>query len=186
MSTAIQSMTAEELLRLPDDNMRHELVKGELRTMAPSGGEHGITTIRVTLPVARYVEEKGLGVVFGAETGFILSRNPDTVRAPDLAFIATEKLPATGIPRRGYWPGAPDLAVEVLSPDDSACEVEEKVADYFEAGTRMVWVVNPRRRTVTVYRSPQTSTILSATDELDGQEVVPGFRCRIADIFISA
>ncbi len=186
MSIASRSMTAQDLWHMPKDGMRHELVRGELRTMTPSSGGHGISVIKITLPLAQYVENQALGLTFGAETGFILSRNPDTVRAPDLAFVSHAKVPATGIPSSGYWPGAPDLAVEVVSPGEALDEVEAKVEDWINAGTRLVWVVNPRRRTVTVYRTTKSSTILTEQDELDGQDVIPGFRCPVRQLFYSA
>jgi Uma2 family endonuclease len=185
MSTAARLVTAEELQRLPANHQRQELVKGELRTMPPSGGEHGATVMEVSVPLATHVKQHGLGLTFGAETGFLLARDPDTVRAPDLAFVSRARIPSSGVPPSGFWPGAPDLAVEVLSPNDTAVEVEDKVSEWLEAGTRMVWVVNPRRRTVTVYRTPRGGTILGADDELDGQEVVPGFRCRVASLFLT-
>jgi Uma2 family endonuclease len=175
-------MTADELLTYPHDNQRLELIKGELRTMAPAGGEHGALTINVTLPVGAYVRANGLGVVFGAETGFILARDPDTVRAPDLAFVRQERIPPTGVPR-GFFPGAPDLAVEVVSPSDIFTEVEDKVQEWVEAGCRLVWVINPRRRRVTAYRSLTDIVVLTVADALDGHDVLPGFRCPVADLF---
>ena len=183
MSSVSQLMTADELERLPDDGMRHELVRGELRTMPPAGFDHGVRIVKLTVPLARHVEHQGLGLVAGAETGFVLARNPDTVRAPDIAFVRQERIPAGGNPR-GFWDGAPDLAVEVVSPSDTFSEVEEKVDDWLAAGTRMVWVVNPRRRTVTVYRSRTAIAILTPNDVLDGQDVVPGFACHVADMFV--
>jgi Uma2 family endonuclease len=175
-------MTAEQLLEMPKDGSRHELVQGELKTMPPSGGEHGFVGMNLAAPLARHVRAQQLGVVLGAETGFILSRKPDTVRAPDIAFVRKERIPATGIPK-AFWPGAPDLAVEVMSPGDTVMEVDEKVQQWLEAGTGLVWVVNPRRWTVTVYRSLANVTILSVKDELDGQDTIPGFCCRVGEIF---
>jgi Uma2 family endonuclease len=176
-------MTANEFEKMPDDGMRHELVKGELRTMPPRGGEHGITVVRLTAPLYQHVEAHRLGFVFGAESGFLIRRDPDTVRAPDIAFVHRDRLPATGI-ARAFWPNAPDLAVEVMSPGDTVFEVDEKVHDWLGAGTAMVWVVNPRQRTVTVYRPGSNPTILTAGDTLDGQDVIPGFRQRVADVFV--
>jgi Uma2 family endonuclease len=182
MRTATRLMTADELWRLPDDHMVHELVRGELRTMAPSGSEHGFLGMRLGARLMMYVESRKLGCVFNSDTGFVLGRDPDTVRAPDTAFVSQARIPAGGLPVK-YFPGAPDLAVEVISPSDTLEEVEEKVADYLAAGTRLVWVVNPRRKTVTVYRSPEAAQILRGDDELDGGDVVPGFRCAVAEVF---
>ncbi len=118
MSTTAQKLTADDLWNLSRNGVRHELVQGELRTMPPSGGEHGVTVVNLTLPLGGHVKAGQLGLVFGAETGFLLARNPDTVRAPDIAFVRRERIPATGIPR-AYWPGAPYLAVEIVSPGDT-------------------------------------------------------------------
>src|SRR5689334_4866978 len=108
MSTTERLITAEELLRLPDDGMRHELIAGELRTMAPSGGQHGWLTMQFSGPLYQYVVTHGLGRVFTAETGFLLRTQPDTVRAPDVAFVRQERVEQVG-EVAGYWPGAPDL-----------------------------------------------------------------------------
>jgi Uma2 family endonuclease len=175
-------MTADELLRMPDDHMRHELVEGELRTMAPAGGEHGIIAGKLFGRILRYVEERGVGFAPIAETGFKIASKPDTVLAPDACFVSWERVPASGIPK-GYWPGAPDLAAEVISPDDSYREVEEKVLRWLQAGTRLVWVVNPRNRTVTVHRPGAPSERLQVADTLTGEDVLPGFACPVADLF---
>ena len=115
MSTTHTLVTADELFMMPDDGFRYELVKGELRRMPPAGSEHGAIGINIALVVAQFVKAHDLGVVFGADTGFKIASNPDTVRAPDLAFVRRERIPAGGVPRE-FWPGAPDLAVEVISP----------------------------------------------------------------------
>ena len=183
MSTTTQLMTAEELLKLRRGRLRYELVEGELVTMSPSGSEHGALVVNLTVLLAQHVKANKLGIVFGAETGFKVAENPDTVLAPDVAFISLENVPESGIPKK-YWPGAPDLAVEVLSPGDTAREVEAKVGQWLAAGARLVWAVNPKRKSVTVHRGPKDSVTLSETDELDGGDVVPGFRCRVSEIFV--
>ena len=182
MTTTGQKVTAEELLRMPDDGFRYELVRGELRKMAPAGSEHGYLAVRVTGPLWLHVETHKLGRVYAAETGFQLASDPDTVRAPDAAFVSQQRIEEVG-PVRGYWPGAPDLAIEVISPSDTYTEVEDKVFTWIDAGTRMVVVLNPRRRTVTVYRSRTDLTVLTEEDTLDGQDVVPGWTLPIADLF---
>lgn len=184
MSTTSTLATADELFMLPDDGFRYELVKGEVRRMPPAGSEHGAVAVNITILIAQFVKAHGLGVVFGAKTGFKIASEPDTVRAPDLAFIRRERIPAEGIPR-GYWPGAPDLAVEVISPGDTYTEVEEKVSDWLSADTRMVLVLNPRTRTVTVYTSQTHIMRLTEADTLTGGEVLPGFSCQVADLFAS-
>jgi Uma2 family endonuclease len=183
MNTTLQRSTADELFAMPDDGFRYELVKGELRKMSPAGGEHGVVVVNATLLLGQYVKTNDLGVCCGAETGFKIASEPDTVRAPDLAFVSRERILESGVPKK-FWPGAPDLAVEVVSPGDTYSEVEEKVEQWLGAGTRAVWIVNPRRRSVTVYRSMSDVTRLSDTDELEGGEVVHGFRCKVSEIFV--
>lgn len=182
MNPTAQLLTAEDLEKLPADGMRHELVKGELRTMPPSGGEHGYTVVNLTVPLGQHARRQGLGAVCGAETGFVIAHDPDTVRAPDIAFVRKAAIPASGLPK-GFWQGAPDLAVEVVSPGDTLVEVEEKVHEWLQAGTSRVWVVNPRQQTVHVYRSPTDVMILTVNDVLDGEGVVPGFTIPVREIF---
>lgn len=182
MSTTIQPVTAEELLKMPKDGFRYELVKGELKKMSPAGFEHGAVGMALAMLLAQYVRANNLGVVCLAETGFKIATDPDTVLAPDVSFVRGERIPESGLPK-AFWPGAPDLAVEVVSPGDTAKEVAGKVEDWLAAGASAVWVVNPKRQTVTVHRSTAEATTLGETEELDGQDVVPGFRCRVAEIF---
>jgi Uma2 family endonuclease len=182
MSTTPTLATADELFMLPDDGFRYELVKGELRRMPPAGSEHGAVIMNLGGPLHQFVKANNLGVVFGAETGFRIASDPDTVRAPDLSFVWRERIPEGGIPR-GFWQGAPDLAVEVISPSDTYTEVEEKVNDWLAAGTRLVLVLNPRTHTVSVYRSATEVARLTESDTLDGGQVLPGFSCRVADLF---
>jgi Uma2 family endonuclease len=180
--TTAPLMTAEELFQLPDDDFKYELVEGGVIRMPPSGAEHGVVAVNVGYLLKGYVKAYDLGTVCGAETGFILKRNPDTVRAPDASFVAKERIPTEGIPRT-YWPFAPDLAVEVVSPNDRFDEVQAKVAEYFAAGTRLVWVILPKTRTVLAYRSFHEVRSLSADDELNGEAGLPGFTCRVAELF---
>ncbi|HEX8920607.1 MAG TPA: Uma2 family endonuclease [Pyrinomonadaceae bacterium] len=182
MSTATRIMTADELFMMPHEGFRYELVKGELVKMSPTGGKHGILTIRLGAALIQHVESNKLGEAFGAETGFILSTNPDTVRAPDVAFVSSERIPPGDFPEK-FWPGAPDLAVEVLSPSDTLYEVEEKIEEYLEAGVKLVWIVNPKKRTVTIYQSNIEPQTLTEADTLDGRDVVPGFEYSLARLF---
>jgi Uma2 family endonuclease len=182
MSTTATLMTAEELMRLPRGQFRYELIDGELKQMSPSGHTHGRIAMRLSAPLAVYVGENELGEVYAAETGFKLKSNPDTVRAPDLSFITQKRVDEVG-ETKGYWRGAPDLAVEVLSPGDVVSEVEQKVGEWLDAGSRLVWVVSPKMRTVTVYRSRTDIEILTEKDSLDGGVVVPGFAYPITKLF---
>src|SRR5215210_2856382 len=179
---AERKMTAEDLLRLPDDGFRYELVGGELRRMAPAGHHHGRLTVNVTIPLGQHVREHGLGSVYAAETGFLLARDPDMVRAPDVAFVRRERVEEVG-DAEGYWPGAPDLAVEVVSPNDLYTDVHAKVLDWLGAGGCMVVVLDGRKRAVTAYRSLADITVLTEEDTLDGADVVPGWRIAVRDLF---
>jgi Uma2 family endonuclease len=175
-------MTADELLRMPDDGFRYELVKGELLRMSPTGTTHGEVTMNLAAPLHRHVKLNKLGKVYAAETGFKLETDPDTVRAPDIAFVTAKRLQSQS-GQQGYGDGAPDLAVGVMSPGDTKREVTEKIKEYFAGGARMVWVVNPKSRTVSVYRSPSDGTMLTENDTLDGGDVVLGFQIAVAEIF---
>jgi Uma2 family endonuclease len=180
--TATEPMTAEQLLELEDDGFLYELVRGELVRMTPPGGEHGEVAGEAYWHLRNYIARNPIGRVYAAETGFLLARDPDLVRAPDAAFVRGERLPPREA-RKGYLPLAPDLAVEVVSPTDRAKDVHAKVMDFLDAGTRLVWVIEPERRTVTVYRSDRTSRVLREDEELDGEDVLPGLRLLVADIF---
>jgi Uma2 family endonuclease len=184
MTTAAKKFTAEELLRLPGDGFRFrsELVKGELRKYPLADAEHGFLAAKVGWKLAQHVESHKLGQVYATGTGFQLASNPDTVRAPDVAFVSQQRIDEVGRVR-GYWPGAPDMAIEVVSPHDTHTEVQDKVLTWLDAGTRMVVVVNPRQQTVAVYRSRTDIAILTRTDTLDGYDVVPGWTLPIADLF---
>ena len=181
MAVAEKLLTAQDLLTMPDDGSRYELVRGELRAMAPAGHEHGGVAMNIAAPLSMYVKRENLGRVYAAETGFVLSRDPDTVRAPDVAFVSKERL--VDLNRKGYFPGAPDLAVEVVSPGDVYAEVEEKVAEWLSSGSKLVWVVNPRQRTLKVHRSLTDITVLTEADVADGGETVPGWRLPVAEMF---
>jgi Uma2 family endonuclease len=183
MATPTQLMTAEDLLRMPDDGFRYELVRGELRKTAAAGHRHGRVAINVTLPLGKYVQSHNLGIVYAAGTGFRLASDPDSVRAPDVAFVRRERAEAVG-DSQGYWPGAPDLAIEVVSPSDTYTEVEEKILAWIDAGTGMVIVVNPRKRSVTVYRSRSDIIVLSENDVLDAGDVVPGWTMPVRHVFV--
>ena len=176
-------MTADELLRMPDDGVRRELVEGELKEMIPAGRRHGRVAMRIGSRLAEYVESQRLGEVYAAETGFRIGSDPDTVRAPDAAFVRRERLEEAD-DVEGFFPGAPDHAVEVVSPGDAYAEVEAKVTDWLDAGTLMVVVVNPIQRTVNVHRGSSEIAVLKDGDELDGGSVVPGWRLPVRELFL--
>ena len=175
-------MTIAEFLRLPEeDACRLELVRGQVVREPPTGARHGVVQIVLGAALHQYVSSHRLGQVM-VETGYVLSRTEATVRGPDISFLARDRIQA------GPWPlslieGAPDLAVEILSPSNRAGEIAEKVADYLAAGCRLVWVVDARRRQVTVHEPGKQATSLQVSDALDGGPVLPGFRLPLAQLF---
>jgi len=175
-------VTAEALLHTPDDGFVHELVRGEVRNMTPAGARHGVVASKIDHLLRAHVDANDLGVVGAADTGFVLSRNPDTVRAPDVFFVRRDRVPADGVPEE-FWQLAPDLAVEVISASNDPDDMQAKVLEYLAAGTRMIWLVYPRTRAVTVYRSAKSIRLLSAEENLSGEDVLPGFSCKVADFF---
>jgi Uma2 family endonuclease len=179
MTVDTRPFTADELLRLPDDGWRYELVQGELKRMSPAGYDHGDIAMNIGAHLKAYVRAHRLGKVFAAETGFLLSRSPDTVLAPDVSYVHTERLMR---PRgRGFFVGHPDLAVEVISPDDLYTDVDEKTQQYLKAGTSAVVIVNPRTGTVQVHRG--SNDVRTMPDMLDVDDVVPGWKMPLAEIF---
>ena len=174
-------MTADELLRLNDPAARRELVRGELIVREPAGFRHGDIAARLLIAVGTFVESRYLGRVFTAETGFRLRTNPDTVRAPDVAFVRRDRLPDP--PPRGYAAIAPDLVIEVLSPDDRPGDILNKVGDWLQAGTSLAWVVDPDHRTARVYRADGTQEFLTDADRLDGEAVLPEFHYELRRAF---
>ena len=181
MRTLKELFTAEELERLPADGRRLELVKGKVYEMAPAGARHGNAAMNIGTFLNVHVRSNNLGRVFAAETGFIVGRNPDTVRAPDAAFVSLGRLDSADIPE-GFLDIIPDLIVEVFSPGDTRREVEEKVHDWLTAGVRLAWVIHPATRSATVYHHLSDVSNLMEDDILDGEDVVPGFTCRVGDL----
>ena len=182
MVTTARPMTAEELLNLPDDGFRYELIRGKLRERLPAGQTHGKYASKLNISLGGYVMANRLGETYIADTGYVLATDPDHVLAPDLAFISNDRLSEIG-ESDGFAQGSPDVAVEVISPDDRYTDVEEKVEDWLNAGCRAVIVVNPRRRTVNLHRSPTDMTTLTEFDMLELDDIVPGWRMPVEDIF---
>ena len=187
MSTTTRLITADELLVMPpyDENgkqCRFELFRGELKVMALAKPLHGVVCSRLSTKLGGFVEEHDLGETFGAETGFLLEHDPDTVLGPDVSFVSHERLAAVENFDK-YFPFAPDLAVEVLSPGNTRREMEEKIAMYFAAGARAVWVFDPKKRTAAVYTSPSEVRVFSEGEPFDGGEVLPGFTLDLAKLF---
>lgn len=174
-------ITAEEFLLMPDaaDGTKQELVRGEIVTMPPPDGLHGVCCVKVVRRVGNYVDEHGLGTVACNDTGIITERGPDSVRGPDVSYWSRERL--TEIPV-GYVEAAPDLVVEVLSPSNTSKKIRTELEEYFTKGVRMVWVVSPEDRTVTVYRTRDEGRLLHESAMLSGEDVLAGFSCRVSDL----
>jgi Uma2 family endonuclease len=177
--TASALITADELERLPQTGKRTELVRGHLIVSEPPGFQHGDLVVNLAAIMKEHVRAGNLGRVL-AETGFVLATNPDTVRGPDISFVRRERVPDP-IPR-GFARFSPDLAIEVLSPDDRPGNVLEKVGDYLKAGTLLIWVIDPDRRQARVYRADGTICTVNENEPLDGEDVFPGFTCVLAEV----
>ena len=173
-------MTAEEFWRLPENGTRRALVRGEVVEEMPPGGLHGIVASRVVVRLNAWIVE-GPGGAVGVESGFLIGRDPDVVRGPDVFYLKPDRIPDEGAPE-AFWTVAPDLAVEVISPSETAGDVREKVRDYLTAGSPLVWVVYPRTREVVVHTPDGLARTHGPGDALEGFEVLPGFRCAVADL----
>ena len=178
--TATVRVTPDEFLRMPEAEGRFELVRGELRSMNPTNFTHFRVRDNVSYPISRFVRERKLGVV-GGEGGFELEFG-QTVLAPDVAFVRADRVPPED-QQFGWTPLAPDFVAEVLSPSNSAQETNERVLIYLEAGVRLVWIVDPRHRTVAVYWPDRTARIFVVGETLAGGDVLPGFTLPVAEVF---
>ena len=179
-SLAESPMTAEELEQLSVPGKAFELVRGRLIVREPLSSWHGRVALRLGIRIGTYVERHALGEVFGQDTGFQIRSNPDTVRAPDFAFIAAAR--ASALSRSGYLQLVPDLVAEILSPEDRPGEVLAKVADWLDAGARLVWVIDPERFVAHIHRPDGSLSQVDRDGALDGEQVVPGFACALRDI----
>lgn len=178
MTAAQKLMTADELARTSVPGKVLELIRGHLVVREPPSTRHGAVAAILTIELGAFVRMEGLGQVFAQDTGFKIERDPDTVRGPDVAFVSRGRL--EGIPEVGYAELAPDLVVEVLSPNDRPGEVLAKIGDFLAAGTRLAWLVDPRRREARVFRSDGSMPVIGEDGALDGEDVVPGFSCQLA------
>ena len=168
-------------MRLPHDGFKCELLDGELRLTPRAGMEHGFISSSLTAMMAAHAATRCLGMVCGPNLGcWMRSGN---LLCPDVSFIGAARVPRTPKAREGFFRGAPDLVIEVLAPSDGPFHTSEKMVDYFESGTRLAWAVNPAERNVLVYRTPEADGLLRVTDALDGQDVIPGFRLPLAELF---
>ncbi len=167
-------ITAEELEKFPKANRRHELVRGKLKTMTPAGFDHCMIGNELSFVLNQYVRPRKLGKIVGADAGFRIAKEPDTVRVPDVAFVVQSRIDAVGRTKR-FWDGPPDLAAEVMSPNDTVSEVSAKAQEWIDAGARLVWVINPDQRTATVFRPDIAPLMVTEDQTLEGFDVVPGF-----------
>ncbi|MEZ6137882.1 MAG: Uma2 family endonuclease [Pirellulaceae bacterium] len=174
--------TAKHLAAMPDDGKRYELIKGELTVMSPAGGRHGRIAVRINKLLAIHVDDNHLGATFAAETGFRIASNPDTVRAPDGAFVEQRKMEQLD-DDTGFLPFAPDLAVEVISPNDSFAAVESKAFTWLDAGSKLVLILEPESKTAHVYRSRADIRIYSVGETIEVSDVVLGWELAVADVF---
>lgn len=179
-----QKLTVQDLWNLGEGDVRRELVNGEVIEMAPVGGIHGLIVTRLSRKLDEFVDRHGSGNVLVGDVGFILAlpRDPERVRAPDIAFVSRERIAVGGLPE-GFLRGAPDIAVEVLSPSDNPIDVQQKVRDYLDAGGRLVWIVASQARTATVYRSDGSAQLLRESENLDGETVLPGLLIPLEALF---
>lgn len=178
MATPTRSLTDADLLALPRDGRKYELVDGEVR-VSPAGFRHGVVSVRLILRLGAFVVERKLGYLLDSSTGYRLPSG--NVRAPDVSYAAQERVPSA-IPPIGFADFVPDLAVEVLSPEDSAREVLDKVGEYLRAGVRLVWVIDPADGSAAVYRSLTQVRRIEREGVLDGEDVLPGFTCSLAEL----
>lgn len=173
--------TAAELLKISSTG-RYELIKGVIYELSPPGMRHGVIAWKILQKIGTFIEKNKLGIITSSETGYKLSSNPDTVRGPDGAFISNKRLEEIGI-IDGYSTVMPDLAIEVNSPSDNYSRIYKKVQEWLLAGVSQVWVLEPDDRSIIIYYSNKKSLILEEEDELDGGDILPGFKCKIRDIF---
>ncbi len=181
-ATPTRLVTAEELWEMPRERTKYELSQGALIEMAPAAWNSGRFAGRVYAPMMAFVRSHDLGDCGVPESGFLLGRDPDTVREPDVWFLRKERLPDAAAARR-FYEGAPDLAVEIASPSDRYLSLLRKVQEYLAAGTRLVWVLLPETETAAVYRPDGSHTLIPAGGTLSGEDVIPGFSLRLAEVF---
>jgi len=182
MSTTTHKLiTAEEffLLPQPSNGARQELVRGEVVTMPPPGGLHGVTCSKTNRKLGNHIDSGTGGTLACNDTGFITDREPDSVRGPDISYWAKDRLKEVPV---GYIEIPPDMLVEVLSPSNTWIQIHDKLKEYFEKGVRLVWVIAPEDRTLTIYRTSDEGRVLHETATVTGEDVLPGFSCRVSEL----
>jgi len=182
MTASSTLLTAEQFAAIPDDGNRRELIQGEPQAVSPAGFAHGVVIGNLLSMLGPHVLKKRLGRLVGAETGFLLSRNPDTVCAPDVGFVTQQRIAQVGAPD-GFWPGAPDLAIEVVSPHDAVGALHAKVRCWLEAGAQEVWIVSPALGTVTIFGSLTEATTYAGPQRIERSGVLGEIDCPLPDVF---
>jgi Uma2 family endonuclease len=181
MSTVAQKLlTAEEFFLMPNPpgGIQQELVLGEVVNMPPPGGLHGVCQVKTSGRLGAHVYG-GFGGTLTTETGFVTRRDPDSVRGPDISYWSKERLSEVPV---GYIEISPDMLVEILSPSNTTKKILEKLREYFSKGVRLIWVISPEDRTLTIYRTPDEGRLLHETALVTGEDVLPGFECRVSDL----
>lgn len=178
--TTKELLTAEEFFRTPNPpgGVQQELVRGEIITMPPPGALHGVTQIKVGRRIGAFIDD-GPGGTLTSDSGFVTERDPDSVRGPDIAYWSKDRLKEVPV---GYIEIAPDMLVEVLSPSNTSKQIRTKLKEYFAKGVRLVWVIAPEDRTLTIYRMADEGRVLHETATVTGEEILPGFTCRVSDL----
>jgi Uma2 family endonuclease len=181
ISTEKKVWTDEEFMALSKDGHRYELLNGELVDMGNSGMEHGYVACILVARLTTFVQQNKLGAVCDSSTAFTL--NNGNKRSPDVSFVSKERLKGLKRPPRGFFEGSPDLAVEILSPSNTVEEIHDKIVEYFDNDTRLVWVIHPDEKYVLVYHSPEPDRLLRPQDVLEGEAIIPGFSMSVAELF---
>ena len=180
-TVAKKTWTEKELLSLPENGYKHELVNGEL-VMVPAGMEHENIVIKLSAALERFVSERKLGAVFGSSAGYRMKSG--NLRSPDVSFISKKRLQGFKRPPKGFFKGSPDLAVEILSPSDTMENLHERIVEYFENDTKLVWVINPEEQVILVYHSPRPDKLLAGSDILNGEDIFTGFTLPVSELFV--
>ncbi len=179
--TTTRLYTIDDLAAIEEPG-RYDLIRGELLKMPPAGGDHSEIGVNLIYLLWGHVRHEGIGRVYGPDAGFVLARDPDILLSPDAAFVRSERLPPSGS-RQGFLPIAPDLVIEIVSPSDRSSTVDAKVVEYLRAGTRLVLVVQPELRSIAVWTPDRRARVYGEAEEIDFDDVLPGFRLRVADVF---
>lgn len=181
MPTLEKQWTEKELLRLPKDDGKYELVDGELVLMSPAHLDHGAICSTLIISLGAYVKSKKMGIVADGQTGFWMSNG--NLRAPDISFVSKKTYDSLERLPTGFFKGAPDLAVEVFSRTERKKQLDGKIADYFASGTKRVWVIYPKSRSARIFQSPHKKRLIGENELLEGEDVVPGFSVRLDELF---